>query len=121
MKKTTLSTLVLVLLVAAGAAWAGQAAVQAPDAPAAEAPAAETPAPEQAPETELPAEGEVELDEATLEALFQDPTETGACCVANCWEQRNLCEEACPPYGDPERDACIDRCRAEFEGCRSHC
>lgn len=122
MKKTTLSTLVVALLVvAAGVAWAGQATVQAPEDPAAEAPAVETPAPEQAPDAELPADGEVELDEATLEALFQDPTETGACCMADCFEQRTACMDACPPYGDPDRAACVDRCWAEYDACKTHC
>lgn len=113
MKKTLTSTLALALLVLgiAGFAWAAQPAAETPDA------AVLQQAPEQAPAEVVPGQEE----EIALEELFQDPAEVGACCVAECWEQKSACWESCPPYGDPGYMTCRNNCQAEYEACRSHC
>lgn len=112
MKKTLAPTLALTLLVLgmAGIAWAGPAAVRAPQEPV-----AETPAPDQAAEASLPAE-EGELDEITLEGLFQEPVEVGACCKANCMDQWSTCMFGCG--GD---SICNAQCREEKEACEAQC
>ncbi|HSL81390.1 MAG TPA: hypothetical protein VLF66_01355 [Thermoanaerobaculia bacterium] len=103
MKKTLVPTLVLALLALgiAGIAWAGQAAVQVPEEPAAEA--------------GLPAE-ERELDEITLEGLFQEPVEVDACCRGNCLGWYGDCMYAC--NADP---ICEQECGDEKQACLAGC
>ena len=116
MKKPLASTLTLTLLVLgiAGIAWAGQAATPTPKVPTAEKPLAEP-----APGADLASE-EAEPDAITLEDLFQDPAEMGACCWAECMDQFNACRAECWPLNDPERQICLDNCSAQKNACLSN-
>lgn len=111
MKKSLAPKLAFALLVLgiAGIAWAGQVAVQAPQDPAVDP----------APGVDLPAQG-AEPD-VTLEELFQDPADVGACCFAECFEEFSACRQSCSSLPFPEREACLNQCMAEHEDCTAGC
>lgn len=104
MKRIFAPTLALSLLIlgCAGVAWAGQTAVEPPEAAAAEAPEVSSQA------------GTGEPYKVTLEGLFQEPVYT--CCLAQCWDERSMCMYACG--GDL---ACRGECYAQFEACKANC
>jgi hypothetical protein len=106
--KLRIAYILVVLLVAgaAGIAWASQGAA--------------TPSPAQTPEVGSPAEdGGIVAPE--LDELFIDPTDLGACCFAECYEQRSECLAGCPPISDPGWEACINNCGQQFNDCRANC
>jgi hypothetical protein len=102
--------LALLVLTAAGVAWAAQTApTTAPEAPAvSNAPA------ENGTAIEAPAQdGVLPLE---IDGLFIEPSETGACCRAECLENKTACLDACG--GDI---ACRSNCADEYWACLTNC
>lgn len=101
--KTARILLALLVLTVAGVAWAAQPApATSPEAPA--APNAELNAPAQ--------NGAL----VNIDGLFIEPAETGACCRANCLEERVACNDACA--GEP---GCFSACYDQYLSCVSFC
>jgi len=100
--------LALLVVTAAGVAWAAQTApATTPEAPAASnAPAESVQAPAQ--DDVLPLQ---------IDGLFIEPSETDACTCAECFEQRMACRAAC---GSLDQQ-CLDQCADEFRACRATC
>ena len=100
MKTRLLLAFLLVLTAVAGIAWAGADAETA-------TPAEITAPAETRDETPAPAE---------LPTLLVEPTEAGACCVADCFDEKVACNASC---GSDE--TCRAACRQAYQACRSHC
>lgn len=102
-----LRTLIALLLVSAGLAWASADEVTE---------LAPIPTPEI---TEPQLEDEAENEELTLEALLAmdpDTMDADACCVAECWDVWSACVDAC---GNDM--TCRQGCTQERRGCTSSC
>jgi hypothetical protein len=108
--KATLRTLIALLLVSAGLAWASAGEVTEL-APAAPAPA------DHPQQIDDEAQDEQELTSEDLLAMDPDKVDAGACCMADCFEERAACKEACGFFNQP----CLEQCQVEFEACRSNC
>jgi hypothetical protein len=106
--KATLRTLIALLLVSAGLAWAsaGEVTELAPAAPA-----------DHPQQIDDEAQDEQELTSEDLLAMDPDRVDAGACCMADCFEQRQACKQACGFFNPP----CLEQCQVEFEACRSNC
>lgn len=109
--KATLPTLIALLLVSTGLAWAsaGEVTELAPAAPA------QVDQPPQS-DDQAQAEDEQELSLEDLLAMDPDRVNVGACCWAQCFEQKTACREACG-FSSP----CLEQCQQEFEACKSNC
>lgn len=108
MKKTLMLTLVAVLaLGVAGITWASHPAADEAAAPA----ALEAEAGSSVIERVENADPAAELD-----ALFSGPVETGACCMADCMNERTACWDACG-----SDMACREQCSTQYQACTSHC
>ena len=99
--------LALLVVTAAGVAWAAQTApATTPEAPAASnAPAESVQAPAQ--DDVLPLQ---------IDGLFVEPSETGACCRAECLENKTACQEACGAD-----QACRSACGDTYWACVANC
>lgn len=115
MKKTLMLSLVTVLaLGVAGITWAAYPAADEAAAPAAKALVAED-----APSAIETFEVENAALAADLDALFEAPVQVANCCLADCYEERAACWDAC--VGHPDYSACRDQCSAEYDACRAFC
>ena len=105
MKTRLFLAFLLVLTAIAGVAWATAAEIAEP---------AETAAPAEA---EAPAETGTENDAPSeLPTLLVEPTEAGACCVADCFDEKVACQLECG-----QDQACRAACSQAYQACRSHC
>lgn len=109
--KATLRTLIALLLVSAGLAWAsaGEVTELAPAAPA------QVDQPQQV-DDQAQTEDNQELTSEDLLVMDPDKVNVGACCWAECFEEKMACREACG-FSSP----CLEQCQAEFEACKSNC
>lgn len=107
LSKTRILVLVLLILGVASITWAAQPAVNAPavDQPSSDAPAVDVPS------------NNAPIVPAEIDGLFVQPTETGACCRADCFSQKYACLEACGYLNDP----CREQCRIEYDACILNC
>ena len=111
MKKSLLALAAVLALTAAGVAWAGQTTAPTPEPTVHASDRAAVPAYEPA----LEPDGKTG-DEVSLEALFVEPEEAGACCVAQCWEIWGACIDACGG-----NQACEQQCTQDRIACRAQC
>lgn len=94
----------LVLITAAGMAFAAQPSADTAEEPV--APDAEVTSPTQ----------QEEIVPSQIDGLFVEPVEQDACCRANCLEEKTACQNACS--GEP---GCFDQCWDEYNDCVSFC
>ena len=104
--KTTLQTLLVLAVISTGLVWATDQGVDVPQ-----------PVPETAqPQHVEPAE---ETGDGNLDDLLEaDPNtvEAGACCVADCYAEKEACLDDCG--GGPQ---CISACSAALQACKRSC
>lgn len=100
----------LVLVTAAGVAFAAQ-------------PAAGTTEEQAAPEAEVTAPAQDEALPIEVEGLFLDADDQayGPCCFVECNDEKNRCLDQCPPIGDPGYNACFTQCWSDYEDCTNAC
>ena len=106
--KTILRIALVLLLMAAGVAWATDGKLEQ------ELP---TPQVEQPEQVEPETEAETQDEEVDIEKLLsQDKVDVDACCFAECDEVFQDCTAGCGGSWP-----CFQDCRAEFRECTSHC
>lgn len=93
----------LVLITAAGVAFAAQPAADTAEEPAAA-------------EALVTAPAQDEVLPSGIEGLFVEPEEAGACCFARCGEERTACTDACGAD-----TACRTACWDEYQECTKDC
>lgn len=109
--KTIVRTLLALFVVSVAVAWASEGDLESMRS---------VPAPEMAQPEVVQPEAETADEELTAEDLENmDPevVEAGACCFAECFEQKMACQSAC----DFLDSVCMDACRQQFEACKVHC
>lgn len=109
--KTTIRTLIALLLVVAGLTRAS--ADEVADLVPAPAPEVEQP---QALADETAGGDEQELTLGDLLAMDPDKLDAGGCCMADCMAERSACNNACG-----SNMACRQQCAQQFEACASKC
>jgi len=99
--------LALLVLTAAGVAWAAQTApTTAPEAPAVSNAPAEN--------VQAPAQDDVLSLE--IDGLFIEPTETGPCCRVDCMDAKTACLAVCGTDF-----VCRSNCADEYWACLTNC
>lgn len=104
--KLTQLLFALILITAAGAAFAAQPATHSSDAPD--------------PLETVGSDGEVPCLPA-IDGLQMKPAEQSYVCFIDCTEERLSCLGQCPASGEPGWEACIDACYAEYAECTEAC
>ncbi len=111
--KAIVRTLLVLLVVSTGFAWATDEPIPVP-----------TPQIEQPEQIEPEAvEPEAETEELTvqdLEAMNPDAVDADACCIANCWTDFEDCMNECMDAGNPY-STCNPVCAAERRSCIRGC